>query len=257
MFHNMKLGAHRPIFPANRPMLTDHKILLRQAPPKLIRDHTDPGARNDANSDLGDCTAEGIANEARAQAAIAGYTIEIPKVKTVGFYSQSTGYSPTVPNSDQGGVELLVLANAAQQGFDGGQQTRLFPLWGSIDQKDLNGIQLVSSAIGPPYLGVALALADQAGGVWDTDTPANQGDPAPGSWGYHCLLGPWSYTGTEPTDVVELITWGMRQKATWRWLQSRITEAHAVMFRQLLKANVLGVDYDRLAADNAAYLQSA
>lgn len=257
MFHHMKLGAHAPVFPKNRPMMTSQRMMARQAPPKLVRDHIDPGAELDENDSLSDCTAAGMANEARAQAAIAGYKLTIPTPKTVDFYSQSTGFNQTTKSGDNGGVELDVLANAARDGFDIGQQTRLFPVWGSIEPQDMNALRLVSSSIGPVYGGFALALADQQGGVWDTDTPASQGDPTPGSWGYHCALPGWSYTGTEPTDVVEILTWGMRQRATWRWIQSRITEAHAVGFRQLINASRTGLDWDCWEADCSSYLQSA
>lgn len=257
MFAHLKLGAHPPIFPASRPMLTSQRMMARQAPPKLIRDHVDPGAQMDANDSLGICTAAGMANAARAQAAIANYKLAIPTARTIAFYSQSTGYVPGNAATDEGGVEVDVLTNAARDGFDIGEQTRLFPVWGSIDHGDLNGMCMVATVIGPVYAGFALALADQAGGVWDTGTPASQGDPTPGSWGYHCALPFWSYTGMESTDVVEILTWGMRQKATVRWVLSRITEAHGLGYRQLIKANALGLDWGAWQADCAAYLQSA
>jgi hypothetical protein len=251
---NRMLGKRPAVQRAGMPLFEGQKLLARQAPPKLIRDHIDPDPQMDRNNELGDCTAAGLANVARAQARLGGITLTIPTEKTVAFYSQSTGYDPANANSDAGGVEVDVLADAARQGFEIGQQTPLYPLWGSIDRQDLNGIRLVASEIGPVYLGVALALADQADGVWDTDSGGNQ---QPGSWGGHCLL-LWAYDGIEPDSLVTLITWGAAtQRATWRWVQSRMDEAHAVTFRQLRKAGTLGVDYDRWDADCSCYLGSA
>jgi len=84
------------------------------------------------------------------------------------------------------------------------------------------------------YFGVQLALADQAsiGAVWNADTPASAGDPTPGSWGGHCLDG-WSYEGTGDADIVTLLTWGTTQRCTWRWLRSRLVEAHGILWPQL------------------------
>ncbi|MGI4797003.1 MAG: hypothetical protein ACRYG8_23720 [Janthinobacterium lividum] len=251
---NRMLGKLPAIFPSNAPRMDGQKLMARQAPPKLIRTHIDPGPQMDRNDQLGDCTAAGIANAARAQARLGGYTIGIPTEKTVAFYSQSTGYDPTNANSDQGGVEVSVLASAARDGFDTGGETKLYPLWGSIDKGDLNGVRLVCAEIGPVYLGVSLAFADQADGVWDTTMG---GDQTPGSWGGHCLL-LWDYDGTDPDSLVSLITWGAAtQKATWRWLQSRMDEAHALSFRQLRKAGAHSIDYDTWEADCSSYLQSA
>jgi hypothetical protein len=247
------LGKLPAVTRANMPTMEGQRLLARQAPPKLIRSHIDPRPQMDENDRLGLCTAAGLANVARAQAALGRFEIAIPTEKTVAFYSQSTGYDPNNANSDQGGVEVDVLASAARDGFDIGEQTKLFPIWGSVDSGDLNGIRLVAAELGPVYLGVALAMADQMEGTWDTTTA---GDQSPGSWGGHCLL-LWSYDGIQPDSTVTLLTWGTTQKATWRWLQSRMDEAHAVVFRQLRKANTLGMDYDKMEADCASYLQAA
>ncbi|MGI4852241.1 MAG: hypothetical protein ACRYGR_09920 [Janthinobacterium lividum] len=251
---NRMLGKLPAIFPSNAPRMDGQKLMARQAPPKLIRDHIDPGPQMDDNDNIGDCVPVAIANIARARARLDGYTLTIPTAKTVGFYSQVTGYDPSNPKSDGGTDEASACTALARDGFDIGQQERLYALWGSIDHQDLNGLRLVCSEINPPLLGVGLALADQALGVWDTTTA---GDQTPNSWGGHGV-GLWDYDGIELDSLVTIITWGsVKQKATWRWLLARMDEAHALSFRQLRKADVLGVNYDTWEADCSSYLQSA
>ena len=90
--------------------------------------------------------------------------------------------------------------------------------------------------------------------MWDTGTPASYGDPTPGSWGSHAVLG-WAYTGLEDTDLVQIVTWGRLQPATWRWFRSRVTEAHALFHPQVIGprgCNFAGVDVDALRLELAA-----
>lgn len=258
MSSELKLGAKPAETRKGQPDLSGHKMFARIAPPRMIRSNVNFSPLLLANNVLGNCTSAGIGNTIRAVSALGGFQTNISDENAVSFYSQSTGYSPNVPGSDDGGVEVDVLANAARQGYPV-ENERLYPLWGSLDPQDQNGIRCVAQAFGTTYLGVKLAIADQAnvGAVWDTNTPAEDGDPTPGSWGGHCLLAGAEWYGTQDTDIVLLTTWGTQQRATWRWVRSRIMEAHALAFRQLMPASGhfwTGDDWERLEADNAAYL---
>lgn len=236
--------------------------MARRAPTRLVRNQIDPAPLMLGNDMVGDCTAAGIGNHIRATAALGGYQIDVTVADALRFYARSTGYTPGNPATDNGGVEVDVLTTALRSGYALADQT-LFPLWGSAQATDLNGIRNITAGLSAAYLGVRLAVADMwvdaAGAlapVWDTRTPAWQGDPTPGSAGGHCLL-LWAYTGTDDTDIVTLLTWGTKQKATWRWLRSRLMEAHGLAWRQLLPLGALtpdGKDWDALTASNAAYL---
>jgi hypothetical protein len=187
-------------------------------------------------------------------AALNGFGIDIPTERVVAFYSASTGYDPADPSTDLGGVELDVLAYQLQHGFDHGGQTKLVGTFATFDPADRAMMANAMAKVGPVYLGVNLAEADMdMGGAWDTTTPGNQ---EPGSWGGHCLIS-WDYTGLGDDDVVRLGTWGMWVPATWRWIRDRTEEAHVILWRQLMKAsgqNFAGLDYDRLRADNMAWV---
>lgn len=257
MSQAFKLGRISKPVPDRAPNLRMHALAAMTAPPKLDRSHIDYRPQLDGNSQIGDCTAVGIANAIRAQAALAGYQVDIPEADTVAFYSASCGYVPGNPATDHGGTEVDVLDYQIKHGFTGNGQTPYAGLWASIEPDNLNTLRVAMTRLGVGYLGVLLAEADQAsvGGVWDTDTSASAGDPKPGSWGGHCLLA-YSYSGVQDNDLVQLVTWGTLQSATWRWVRSRIEEAHAIVHRQLLLpagVNGCGLDWDTLAADCAAF----
>lgn len=237
----------------------------RQAPARLIRAQIDPQPLMLGNDALGDCTAAGIGNHLRATAALAQFRLDVTVANAVQFYSKSTGYVPGDPDTDNGGVEVDVLSTALRTGFELDTQT-LFPLWGSADPTDLNSMRNIMAGLSAAYMGVQLSSADlwedpdgNPAPVWDTDTPAAYGDPTPDPEKGHCLLG-WDYTGTADTDIVTLLTWGAKQRATWRWVRSRMTEVHALAWRQLHAPGGLypcGDDWDALVAANDAYLRGA
>ncbi|MCE2563410.1 hypothetical protein [Komagataeibacter sp. FNDCF1] len=264
---NRKLGCrpaeHRP----GQPHLSVMRgFCARQAPPRLIRDHIDPHPAMLGNDTLGDCTSAGIGNHLHATGALAGFDVSgITTDAAVRFYSLSTGYVPGNPTTDNGGVEVDVLTTALRDGYALADQT-LYPIWGSADPGDLNGVRNIAAGLSAAYLGVQLAQSDMwededgnLAPVWDTQTPIGHGDTTPGSAGAHCLL-LWDYAGTADTDLVTLLTWGSKQKATWRWVRSRIMEAHGLAWGQLHAPGGLypdGYDWDALVAANDAYLRGA
>ncbi len=261
-FLGCRPAEHRP----GQPHLSAMRgFCARGAPARLIRDHIDPHPGMLGNDRIGDCTSAGIGNHLHTTAALGGFDVAVTPDDAVRFYSRSTGYVPGNPNTDNGGVEVDVLTTAARDGYALETQA-LFPIWGSADPSDLNGIRNIAAGLSAAYLGVQLATADmwedQDGNlppVWDTDSPADHGDLTPGSAGGHCLL-LWDYAGTDDTDLVTLLTWGSKQKATWRWVRSRIMEAHGLAWGQLHAPGGLypaGDDWAALVAANEAYLRGA
>jgi hypothetical protein len=205
----------------------------------------------DDNDQIGDCTAVALANCARAAAALRGdKQFAISTADVICFYEQSTGYVWGEPQTDRGGVIASVLAYQAAHGFPV-DHTKIKGAWGTFDPRDRNLMGVAIDVVGSVDLGVALADADKAMTIWDTNSPASAGDPAPGSWGGHSLM-IFAYTGLGDTDLVELGTWGEWQRATWRWIDSRVQEAHAIAWRRF-GAMLPGLDFDRLLADSQLF----
>lgn len=93
-------------------------------------------------------------------------------------------------------------------------------------------------------VGAALPLSasDQmnAGQPWDL-VAGPRG--AAGSWGGHAILA-YAYDASG----VEFVTWGKRQKATWRWLDAYVDECYAVVDDVDRVAQGENIDADRLQA---------
>ena len=249
------LGKKAAVIDARMPRLAGHRLASAVAPAKIDRSAVAFSSGLYCNDRIGDCTAAGLANAARAQAVLGGFDLGIADDDVVRFYSASTGYDANHPWTDQGAVETDVLAYQLKAGFWTAGQAPLVGEWATVDPSDVNALRNVVAWVGAAYLGVQLAIADHSAGVWDIG--AGVGDATPGSWGGHCVC-LWDYQGTDDDSLVTLLSWGARQLATWRWLRSRMDEAHAVFWRQLFTPaglNFAGVDYERLHADNASWAQ--
>src|SRR5580704_2816718 len=72
-----------------------------------------------ANDSLGDCTSAGAGHLIDVFTAGGGSPVAITAAEAIAFYSQSTGYDPSNPATDQGGDEVTVLTSWRDKGYDG------------------------------------------------------------------------------------------------------------------------------------------
>ena len=122
-------------------------------------------------------------------------------------------------------------------------------LWGTLP--NATAIAQAIDKLGHAYLGVTLRERDmQMPAVWDFQPGRDDGKPVGG----HCIVG-LDFTGLGDDDTIRMATWGQFQPATWGWLQRRLDEAHALVYRQLAATSGadLGVDVAMLQADLAAF----
>jgi hypothetical protein len=251
---NYRLGALAAQVRDKQPIIDKLHMFARMAPPTLNKDTVALDLIMGDNDKIGDCTAVGLVNSANALQAMNRSSLPATDQDAVDFYEQSTGYSPADLTTDKGGVESDVLGYAVKNGIMIGQQ-RLMPIFGTFDESNQNNLALCTTGLSSTYLGLQLALADQQtiGSVWDTTTP---GDQTPGGWGGHCAL-LWAYDGLAPDSLVRILTWKTQQRATWRWVMSRITEAHGVLWPQLASptgAFLNQADYNQVREANVAFI---
>lgn len=144
------------------------------------------------------------------------------------FYSQSTGYDPTKPDTDRGANPDSVAKFLQVHGYPT-TPMQYFPLVGEMDVTDMQSLRTGLDAFGVINVGVGLSVNDHKNELWDIgDTP----DDVAGGWGWH-LLNFWDYDGIGDTDSVTLLTFGGYKYATWRWMRERAVIAHGCSYIQL------------------------
>jgi hypothetical protein len=243
----MKLGRlpHNPAAIAAAPA---HRFGVIPPPTTLDRSAISftPGLYD--NNSLPDCSAAGLANAAMAIAALNGYELLIEADKVPIFYSLCVNSAPTpaAMEATDGAVLLDVLARQAVQGFDIGPQT-LYGRYGTV-QLTRTALALSLARLGVGYWGVTLHDRDMQtfGDRWDVMPGRDDGAVVGG----HCVVA-WDFTGLGDGDTVRVGTWGRWQVATWNWVHARLDEAHALVFRQLARADGFynGVTADGLVAE--------
>jgi hypothetical protein len=196
------------------------------------------------NNSLGDCTIAGVGHAVQVWSAQTGAMATVPDGTIETYYEKWDGYVPGDPSTDHGGVELDVLNDWRQQGFDGHQ------LLAFADPKvsDMVEIRQSIALFGGVYIGLALPLTAQTQDVWDV--VANGGaNAAKGSWGGHCVFVP-KYDGNSLT----CITWGQPKTMTIAFWKKYCDEAHALLGQNWLnaKGSPAGFDQAQLQADLSA-----
>ena len=174
-----------------------------------------------ANDSLGDCTAAGAGHLIDVFTAGGASPVTITAAETIAFYSLSTGYNPSDPNSDQGGDEVTVLTCWRDKGFDG---NGAHPIAGFVQVDASNAAELKAAAFyfGGLYFGLELPdtytnpFPSSNGFTWGPGTPnPNQG---------HCIVGcGGSLTG------IKIDTWGLLGEFTYPGIADLCSDANGGM----------------------------
>lgn len=139
------------------------------------------------NDELGDCTAAGAGHIMGIWRGNAGNSAPAPtREQVIDFYSRTTGYNPSDPNTDQGGDEVTVLNYWRDKGFfsDG---TGKIACWVNVDATNPVEVRQAIWLAEAVYFGVELPNAwvspmpQQSGFLWDVI-----GEPVPQNG--HCFI---------------------------------------------------------------------
>lgn len=197
--------------------------LLPEAPLEFDNTHGIKDWGMMLNDDLGDCTIATPGHLIQGWTAAAGKMVTVPDSAIEAAYCKWDGYVVGNPSTDQGGDILTVLQDWQDQTLDGNQITA----HAEVNMTQLRWQQALYLFRGIDC-GVQLPFAaqKQVGHTWDI-TENGQGVGAPGTWGGHCMAA----EAYDP-DGVTFITWGRKQRATWRWVMYYCDEAHAILSPQ-------------------------
>lgn len=206
------------------------------------------------NNILPICTTVGLWNAAKGIALLNRFTPTVQMPLLPPFYAETIGLAATASFAElaatDGAVMLDVLNYQAAHGFNIGNQSLVCD-YGTL-AFDINTLASAMVRQGPSYLGIQLYQRDmdavETDGSWQTwDTVPGQDD---GQFvGDHCVVD-WDFVSLDPDGIVRLATWGKLQKATWRWLMTRLEEAYGLIFRELVASDgsYLGTTVDDLMA---------
>jgi hypothetical protein len=193
------------------------------------------------NHKLGDCTIAGVGHAVQVWTANTGRVATVPDATIKRYYEKWDGYVPGEPKTDTGGVELDVLNDWRNQGFDGHH------LAAFADPKvdNLAEIRQSIALFGGVYIGLALPLTAQTQDVWDV-VPKGGAQAKPGSWGGHCVFVP-----KYDSKTFTCITWGQPKTMTVAFWKKYCDEAHTLFGQDWIgaKGSPQGFDQAQLLAD--------
>jgi hypothetical protein len=204
-----------------------------------------------ANDSLGDCTSAGAGHIIDSVTADAGAPAVITAAQAIAFYSQSTGYVPGDPSTDQGGDEITVCQSWQTKGYDG-KGAHAIAGWAAFTDAELADPAFIKSVayLFPLYFGIELADSwtqiSGSGFVWDVGNPP---DPNDG----HCVVG---LGGNSQGILID--TWGMTGVMTYAAIKQFCASGAGGNLFAILTPELIdkakgkapnGFDYDQLLAD--------
>lgn len=184
------------------------------------------------NDKIGCCTAAGAAHLEMLWTSEVDNLIYISDDDVLKFYSNTTGYDPSTPHSDRGGIAIDILNYWKTNGFVINNNSHKINGWAELNIKNPLEIKAGIYWFGGIYVGVELPLSAQNQMVWDITNPFLLGDATPGSWGGHCVI----LIGYNEIGPIA-ITWGIRKQMTWGWWRAYSDEAYAVLSIDYLNKN--------------------
>ena len=227
------------------PLLSRYTVALPSAPASCI---WAPNCTFQmfGNDSLGDCTAAALGNLEISLASVCGKTTAITEKQIEQFYSATTGYTPTDPNSDQGGVESDILTQWLKTpGLLGGYNLTAFA---AFRPQNLNSLKDSIWITGGAYLGVNLPETIQGQGtLWQVPAQGPTGTGAPGSLGGHAIVA----TGYD-NRLVYFASWGAHYQMTWDFYSTYCEEAYSLVLQDWIETTGLspsGFNLTALQAD--------
>jgi hypothetical protein len=178
------------------------------------------------NDNIGDCTIAAAAHLIQEWTAnVYGVSQIISDADILKAYEAVSGYTPSDPNSDSGAVELDVLNFWRKTGI-GGHKILAFA---KVTPQNTVEVKQATYLFGGLYLGVSLPIGAQqeinAGQYWTVPPGGStKGIWKPGSWGGHAVP-----VVAYDANYVTVVTWGALQKMSWRFFNTYVEEAWAVL----------------------------
>jgi hypothetical protein len=192
-----------------------------------------PMFKNDA---IGDCGVASYGHSviARERSAQQDHRkVDLTDGDIVDAYSAISGYNPSTGQNDNG-VYLLDAANYFRRvgvGHDENGEPHKILAYAKVNLSNVREVKQALHICGGLYIGAGLPISaqSQVGDVWDV---VKGDDGEFGSWGGHAM-----YMLAYDADTFEVVTWGQRQKMTYKWLNAYVDEAYAEISPDYMRAS--------------------
>jgi hypothetical protein len=248
----MKLGKQAPKHDLRTLRLANYLDASRLPPlPLEVRwfDKCDQNFGMMGNSEIGDCTCAAIAHAIQVMTANESKEVSLTTDNVIRMYERFTGYDPSKPETDQGGIELDILKRWQSEGTDGNGAHKI-DAFVALEPRNDHHLQGSVAWFGFAYIGLALPLTAQNQKVWSV--VPNTPDGVPGSWGGHAVV----VVGYDE-HFYYVISWGEVIKMTKAFAHKYVDEASACLSPDWYgddptKAAPSGFNLAQLQADLAA-----
>ena len=166
----------------------------------------------DGNDSLGDCTVAGAAHHITLQAGLVGKTVIPNGSDVVSLYSQ-------LGRGRDNGLELTQVLQAWMSGILGGNKILANC---NVDPSNMNSVKQAIQYLGGVYIG--FKTTSQSVSLFQNHQPWTDAGSEDG--GGHCVV----VTGfDDSTQMLDVLTWGGLQKATYGWWDKYVDECHAIL----------------------------
>jgi hypothetical protein len=196
------------------------------------------------NDELGDCTCAAKGHGLQIINGTAGRAFTPTDEMIVQAYSESCGYRPNDPNSDQGGIMLDVAKYWRDTGIGG----RKILAFARVDLNDRNEVKLAVDLFGGVDLGLSLPISAQQqesdGDIWHV---VRGSIAQPGGWGGHDV-----WASRYDAKHLVCVTWDEQKPMTWGFVTKYADEAYAYVTEDWLDTqgkSVTGLDLAALRKD--------
>jgi hypothetical protein len=186
------------------------------------------------NIKIHDCTCAAAGHFIQTWSMHTTGEVVVPTDHIVEAYSAVSGYDPVTNKNDDGAAMLDVLKYWRKNGV-GGHKIKAFA---AVDHKDKELVGQTIFLCGGLYGGLELprTILKQRK-IWDVTSSELKGDSKPGSYGGHAVT-ILDYNRQNLT----CISWGKKQKMTWRFWNAYADEAYVALSTEFLNdKNIIGV----------------
>lgn len=245
------LLAHHPAQLAAMPNFVQPETSVYTIPECLDRRMIAFAPDVDSNTIYPDCTAVQVANSIKAFSTIySGVPFSVPVQNVLNLYATTVGVHATPEDlrATHGAVYAEVIKNVLAHGLQVNDQLMCVPNVCVLDNS-IKQLATATDLYGCANIGIRLYERDMQIAASPEEILLDADGSETGRMvGRHMTM-TWDYLSLAPTGVWRVNMWGRLLPVTTRWLQSRVDESWAHIYRNLVSPDNVA-HYPHLVTDS-------